>query len=118
MSREKIALLVATRDRRLEDHAVLEGLDAQTRRPDRVIVVDGGQGFRGRCGHGISWVQPDLPEDGKAFRRQTRNMGLSAVDDDIAYVGFLDDDIVLDRRAIEEMMSFWHGASDRIGARP
>lgn len=115
MTHDKIALLVATRDRRLEIGRMLESLNAQTRRPDRVIVVDGGRDSVEDVVMAFPGLNPICLRTSKPSAARQRNMGLSAVDDDIAYVGFLDDDVVLEPGAIEDMMAFWNKASDRIG---
>lgn len=115
MTHNKIALLIATRDRRLEIGRMLESLNAQTRRPDRVIVVDGGRDSVEAVVMGFPGLNPICLRTLEPSAASQRNMGLSAVDDDIAYVGFLDDDVVLDPGAIEDIMAFWNKASDRFG---
>jgi len=94
---------------------MLESLNDQTRKPDRVIVVDGGRDSVDDVVMGFPALNPICLRTLKPSIARQRNMGLSAVDEDIAYVGFLDDDVVLDPGAIEDMMAFWNKASDRIG---
>ncbi len=115
MIREKLALIVATRDRRLEIGRMLESLNGQTRRPDRVIVVDGGSDSIEDVVMGFPGLNPICLKTSKPSAARQRNSGMSLVDEDIAYVGFLDDDVVLDSGAIEAMMVFWGIASERVG---
>lgn len=115
MIHEKLALIVATRDRRIEIGRMLESLNAQIRRPDRVIVVDGGGDPIEDVVMGFPGLKPICLKSSKPSSAGQRNLGMLAVDEDIAYVGFLDDDIVLDPRAIEAMMAFWNTASEQVG---
>ena len=94
---------------------MLESLNAQTRWPDRVVVVDGGRDSVKDVVMGYPGLNPICLKTSKPSAAGQRNIGLAAVEDDIAYVGFLDDDVVLDPGAIENMIAFWNKASDRIG---
>ncbi len=114
MIHDKLALVVATRDRRPEIRRMLVSLSAQTRKPDKVIIVDGGADIVEDVVMGFPALNPIFLKASFPSASKQRNMGLSAVGDDFAYIGFLDDDVVLAPEAIEHMMEFWEQASERI----
>ncbi len=115
MTRQPLALIIATKDRPVEIRRLLRSLRAQSRRPDQVIVVDGGT-------ERVEAVIRDFPELNPAYlttsrpsAARQRNMGMEAVAADIAFLGFVDDDSVLEPEAIENMMRFWAAAPADIG---
>jgi GT2 family glycosyltransferase len=114
MGHNKLALLIATKDRPDEIRRALESLSAQSRKPDQVIVVDGGTNRVEAEVMRFPELKPIYLRAPKPSAAGQRNLGLSAVADGCEFIGFLDDDVILDPRAIEVMMTFWDGAFDRI----
>lgn len=115
MIRHPLALIIATKDRPVEIRRLLESLSAQSRRPDQVVVVDGGTDR-------VEAVVKDFPELNPAYlttlrpsAARQRNMGMEAVAADVAFLGFMDDDSVLEPEAVENMMEFWATAPADIG---
>ncbi len=115
--RHKIAFVVATKDRPAELGRLLESLSAQSRKPDEIIVVDGGA-------IGVSEVlhRPELESLALRYERclppsaaRQRNRGIARVSPGIDLIGFLDDDAVLAPGAMSRMMDFWESASSDIG---
>jgi GT2 family glycosyltransferase len=111
----RMAFVVATKDRPREIDLLLRNLEAQTRRPDEVVVVDGGREpvasiCSGIAGFPVRYIRVLPP----SAARQ-RNAGLDAVERDTHYAGFFDDDIVLEKSALERMSRFWREADQRIG---
>jgi glycosyltransferase involved in cell wall biosynthesis len=113
----RIAFLVPTRHRPSDLTVLLESFVQQTRSPDLVMIIDGGddgqtvEGFVGRYPNlNISYIRVNPP----GLTKQ-RNAGLDALPKDISFVGFLDDDIELMPDAIEVMMAFWQSASPDFG---
>jgi GT2 family glycosyltransferase len=111
----RTVFVVATKDRPRELDLLLRNLEAQTRRPDGVVVVDGGREpvasvCRGVTAFPVRYLRALPP----SASRQ-RNLGLDAAGRDAAYVGFFDDDIVLEKSALERMSRFWFEADERIG---
>ncbi len=93
---------------------MLFSLVKQSRRPDQVVIVDGGS----ESVEGVVANFPELPIDylqchPPSASRQ-RNMGIQRVGPDMEFVGFLDDDIILDSGAVEAMMRFWERASAEV----
>lgn len=115
MISDKLAFIIATKDRPVEIRRLLESLRAQSRKPDQIIVVDGGTDRVGS-------VLGDFPELNTAYltasrpsAARQRNAGLKAVATDIEFVGFMDDDSVLEPDAVENMMAFWASAPTDVG---
>jgi glycosyltransferase involved in cell wall biosynthesis len=111
----RIAFVVATRDRPGELGRLWRSLLAQTRLPDEVVIVDAS----GRP------VPPADPAQAPfrlrylttpvASATRQRNIGLGAVDPAIGLVGFLDDDAVLEERAVAEMLRFFDEFGPELG---
>jgi GT2 family glycosyltransferase len=112
---DKLALIIATKDRPIEIRRLLESLSAQSRRPDQVVVVDGGANRVEAAVLDFPELNPAYLTTPKPSAARQRNMGLTAVAADVAFVGFLDDDAVLEPGALESMMEFWEAASVKIG---
>jgi len=111
----KIAFVVPTKDREPDLRTMLTSLLQQTRRPDQVVVVDGSDPV-------IVHVVDDFPELNIDYVRvfppslsQQRNEGVARLRDDITLAGYLDDDLVLESDAVEQMLRFWDGANDEYG---
>ncbi|MFC2166812.1 glycosyltransferase family 2 protein [Acidobacteriota bacterium] len=106
----KIAFIIATKNRRERLHHMLESLNNQSVHPDLIIIVDGGTQL-------VKDVQEDFPELNLIYKTffpasaaKQRNFGLGEVSTDITLVGFLDDDVELDSLATERLLSFWENA--------
>lgn len=100
----KIILVIPTKDRPKDIQNLFESLEVQTRKPDHIIVVDGSaepiapvlSRFEDKLPiEVIRCVPPSLPKQ--------RNVGIKALPQDSDWVGFLDDDLVLDNEALEQL---------------
>lgn len=115
MFKEKIAVIIPTKDRGQELKRLLECMAKQDINPEQVVVVDGGsipvkdmvEGFKG---FKIDYVRK-IP----ASLTAQRNAGVRALRHDITLVSFFDDDILLEEGAIRAMYEFWEDASDDTG---
>jgi glycosyltransferase involved in cell wall biosynthesis len=117
MSTEKTraAFVVATKDRPREFGRLIQGLEAQTRLPDEIIVVDGGRNsVEAFCRTVRAFPVRHIPCLPPSASRQ-RNRGVDAVHPGADLIGFLDDDVVLDDSAMENMLQFWQDADGRVG---
>ena len=112
---ELLAIVIPTKDRIPELRRLLASLQRQRRQPAAIIIVESGS-FQS---HGIlnefptmniKWIHFSPP----SAARQ-RNAGLREIGSDREYVGFFDDDIVLEQNALEEMMRYWQQAPAGIG---
>ena len=110
----KLAIIIPTRNRPTLLAQTLRSLQAQTRRPDQVIVVDGSdepvEGAVGRFELPLRFVRVMPP----SLTRQ-RNAGRQAAAPDATLVGYLDDDIVLEPDALAVMVRFWDRAGPEVG---
>jgi len=110
-----LAFVIPTKDRGEDLRRMLRSLVAQTRLPDQVIVVDG-------SGVEVSWCVAEFPELKVDYVRllppslsAQRNAGMAMLRAEITHAGYLDDDVVLELDAVNEMASFWGGAGSDIG---
>lgn len=112
--RIKVSYVVATKDRPGELSRLLGSLENQTRLPDEVIVVDGGDPVevvcRGVRAFPVRYLR-GLPPSGA----RQRNLGLGAAVPGSGFIGFLDDDVVLEESALEKMALFWQVAGENVG---
>ena len=110
----KIAIVIPTIGRCNELRRMLESLAQQTRLPDQVVIVD-------EAGEGdlLSREFPTLPISVTTFPRGSasakRNRGVQHMASGIDLIGFMDDDIVLEPRAIDAMLDFWRNAPPDVG---
>lgn len=114
MLTNKLAFVVATKDRSEQLEQMLRSLERQTRRPDQVVVVDGGQ-------KSCQKIIPKFPRLSVRYTTfsppsatKQRNYGITRVQKDITLVGFLDDDVELEADAVEVIMTFWENAPETI----
>lgn len=113
--KHKIAFIIPTKDRPEDLGNLLSSLQAQTYKPDQLIVVDGGsetvEGLTSNCDNlSIKYLRVYPP----GLTKQ-RNAGVKALRSDITLVGFLDDDLTLEKDALEQMLKYWETASPEIG---
>jgi len=101
---------------RLEDLGkLLDSLAVQTRAPEQIIVVDGGN----QTVEALVASYPNLPltyvrEYPPSLARQ-RNAGMARLAPEISVAGYLDDDLVLEPDATERMAKFWDNAEPEVG---
>lgn len=112
----RISLVVPTKDRPDDLAKMLASLAAQTRKPDQVVVVDGSDPVvkpvvdRFTDELPLAYVRVFPPSLAKQ-----RNAGMAALGNDITLAGYIDDDIVLEAEAVENMVGFWESAPADIG---
>lgn len=111
----RTAFVVATKDRPRELGRLIQSLEAQTRFPDEVIIVDGGHESNEEFCRTIRAFPVRHIRSLPPSASRQRNRGIEAARREADFIGFLDDDIILDERAIEEMLRYWRGAEARVG---
>ena len=113
--RKDLAFVVATVDRPSHLARLLASLEAQTLGPAEVIVVDAGATpVADICRPARPFSVRHLTCRPPSASRQ-RNAGIAAVAPDAAYIGFLDDDVLLEPGAVEAMMAFFDAAPADVG---
>lgn len=106
----KIAFIIATKDRPGELQRLLNSLVQQTGSVEQVIIVDSSESPRD------DWWREEselgLPMEYHYFQppstSKQRNFGLTLIEPAIEWVGFLDDDVVLEKTAVEEIKKAIH----------
>jgi len=113
--KNKIAFVIATKDRPDDLFRVLESLSLQYRKPDQVIIVSSGQRPPKEIWDRHSLLSITAVHTGLPSAARQRNIGVKKADISMDLIGFLDDDVVLEKNALEEMMSFWKDAGETVG---
>ena len=113
--KQKLAVVIPTKDRPVTLKRLLSGLQEQSHQPDQIIVVDGSD-------NPIEEVLGHFPELKIDYVRvyppgltKQKNAGVARVNPHISLIGFVDDDIVFEDGSFESMMSFWEGAGQELG---
>lgn len=107
-------LVAATKDRPQKLKNLLESIQSQTLLPTEIIIVDGGD-------KSVDYISKDFKNLNIKYMQlrppsgtKQRNLGIkSAVSADL--IGIIDDDIVLEKKAIENMLLFWERAPQDLG---
>jgi glycosyltransferase involved in cell wall biosynthesis len=112
---KKLAFVVATKDRPVDLHRMLQSLVKQSCQPDQVVIVDSSSDPLNKVTEdfadlNISYIHHDQPS-----ASGQRNIGIRAIAQDINLIGFLDDDVVLEPEALGKMLEFWNRASENVG---
>ncbi len=111
----KIAFIVATKDRPQELERLLNSFERQTYPPDQVVVVDGGSISVAKLVKRFIAIPVTYMHCAPPSATRQRNMGLSTIFQKISLIGFCDDDVVFEPKAIETMMDFWEHVSENVG---
>jgi glycosyltransferase involved in cell wall biosynthesis len=111
----KIAFVVPTKDRPEDLRKMLASLQAQTRLPDQLIVVDGSNPDVRHVVDEFATLRIEYVRVFPPSLAKQRNAGMKQVRQDITLAGYLDDDIVLEPDAVEKMLQFWEGSGADLG---
>ena len=113
--RNKLAIIIPTKDRPQELTRALAVIKNQSFLPDQLIVVDGSD-------NPIDYAMEDTYPVVCTYVRvrppgltRQKNAGVAAVAEHINVLCFMDDDIVLEEGSLEAMMEFWESADSEIG---
>ena len=111
----KIAFVVPTKDREKDLRLMLSSLVCQTRIPDQIIVVDGSDPEIKFVINEFNELPIDYIREFPPSLSKQRNAGIEKLHSDITLAGYLDDDIVLESDAVENMLAFWDEADTGYG---
>jgi glycosyltransferase involved in cell wall biosynthesis len=106
-----LALVIPTKDRPEKIRDFLTSLSQQSVPCGRVIVVDGGESVKDIVLSFSDRLPVEHYECRPPGQIRQRNLGISLLDDKTPLVAFIDDDIVLEPSALEQMVSFWDNAA-------
>lgn len=112
--KNKIALIIPTRNRPELLIKLLNTIKLQQVKPDQVIIVDGSDNpikphIEPFFFKEITYVHVSPPS-----LTTQRNQGIRHLNPDITLAGYLDDDIELEPDAIKEMLAFWENSPGDI----
>jgi GT2 family glycosyltransferase len=93
---------------------MLGSLANQTRLPDQVIILDEA-GEAKRLANNYPQLKTLVTSFPRGSASAKRNRGMKLVAPEITLVGLMDDDIVLEPKALELMLNFWREASPEVG---
>ncbi|MFH1190107.1 MAG: glycosyltransferase [Candidatus Omnitrophota bacterium] len=117
MNKERMGIIIATKDRPDEVVRLLESIAAQGTGPVQTIVVDGGDGTLKDILDKFRPLKIDYARADPPSLTAQRNIGIKMLTDEVTIAVFLDDDIVLQKDSLKNMIGFWEGASaDTCGA--
>jgi len=111
----RIAFVVPTKDRPDDLRKMLASLAKQTRRPDQVVVVDGSDPPVRAVVEEFALLPIEYVRVFPPSLARQRNAGMARLSNGITLAGYLDDDLVLEARAVERMLEFWDKATPQIG---
>lgn len=114
MFKEKLAIIIPTKDRHKDISCLLESILSQGVKPTQIIVVDGGSKPVENLLKRYSTLEIDYIRSLPPSLTVQRNVGLKKLKDEVTLVSFLDDDVVLGREALKNMMRFWDNKSQDI----
>jgi len=110
----KLAFVVPTIGRPAELRSMLKSLAEQSQLPHEVIIVDEGKEEEDFAGE-FPQLNIQIVSMLGGSTSAKRNAGARAVARNITLIGFLDDDIVLEPRAVEAILTFWEQAPPEMG---
>jgi GT2 family glycosyltransferase len=108
-------LVICTKDRPDDTRRCLESVAAQSRRPDRVIIVDSSAADATRRSVEAVTRQTSLTTKfvkGAPGLTAQRNLGLTQLDESTDIVHFIDDDTILDPEYFREILAVFESSSE------
>jgi len=111
----KIAFVVPTKDRPVDLKRMLESLAKQERKPDQIIIVDGSMPPIKNVVDKFMKLPIDYITIYPPSLAKQRNVGMTLLKKDITLAGYLDDDVVLEKVAIKNMLTFWDSSESNLG---
>ncbi|MBN3040112.1 MAG: glycosyltransferase [Candidatus Omnitrophica bacterium] len=109
----KLGFIVPTKGRYDLLSRLIESISKQDIKPDLLIVVDANTkespGSINDRGLQLKYVYT-----GPNSLTEARNIGIKHIPDDFELVGYLDDDVILCEKAVEQMLKFWVNSSEKI----
>lgn len=111
----KLCLIIPTKDRPFELEHLLNSIEVQSILPGQIIIVDGGNPGIKYLSDKFSELSVDYLQVLPPGLTRQRNAGLKIVKENIDLVGFLDDDVVLEKDCLSNMLNFWERAPDQLG---
>lgn len=116
MFKEKLAIIIPTKDRPNELKLLLESIAKQEVKPAQIIIVDGGSNdSKDILNSSINLNNIDYIKKNPPSLTLQRNIGINMLKEEASLVAFFDDDIILKPGCLNNMMRFWERASSAVG---
>jgi GT2 family glycosyltransferase len=115
MQEEKLALIVATKDRPEEIRRFLCSVASQDLLPAQIVIVDGGDKPIRHIAEGFRDLSLGYVRKVPASLTAQRNAGIKTLADEITLAVFFDDDIVIEKGALRNMVNFFKAAPQDVG---
>ncbi len=112
MFKEKLAIIIPTKNRPAELRRLLESVSAQNVRPDQIVIVDGGNIPSEEIPEKFPDLKIDYIRTVSASLTLQRNIGIRELKRGVSLAAFFDDDIILEESALENMLNFWETAPE------
>jgi len=114
MFKEKLAVVIPTKDRPKELNRLFESICKQEVLPNQTIVIDGGKADSDNILKKFSHLNIDYAKINIASLTTQRNLGITFLKPDISLVCFFDDDITLEKNSLSNMLKFWENATEDV----
>jgi GT2 family glycosyltransferase len=111
----KIAFVIPTKDRPDDLKRMLKSLADQEVKPDQIIVVDGSKPTIKNIVDNFDHLKITYISTYPPSLAKQRNLGMALLNKNITLAGYLDDDVILERDAIKNMLKFWSKAMPNVG---
>lgn len=105
---QDVAFIIPTKDRPEKLKNLLNSIAGQDEVCGRVIVVDGGKSVKDVVMGFSDRLPVEYYECHPPGQIRQRNMGIRLLDDHTPLVGSFDDDIVLEKGSLKEIVAFWN----------
>lgn len=115
MFKEKLAIIIPTKDRPDEVKRFLESVREQEIKPMQIIVVDGGSEGLKDILNSFATLNIDYVKKNPPSLTLQRNIGIKMLKEEISLVAFFDDDIILEKNSLKNMMKFWEDVPEDVG---
>lgn len=102
----KIACIVCTKDRPVDLANLFASISKQSRKPDQIIIVDGSDEPIKNVIERFTDLTVDYVTVRPPGLAKQRNVGIKQLRSDIDWVGFMDDDLVLEDQCLENLELF------------
>lgn len=109
-------VIITTFNRPQKLYNLLKSLNVQRFEYERVIIINGGENVDFIVSEFLNTMNVECHECSPPGQIRQRNFGISLLDETVGYVATLDDDIIIQPDAINNIMGFIHSRHDNPAA--
>ena len=111
---EDVVLIIPTKDRPECLRKLLESIKCQQVLCSKLIIVDSGRSVADVAKNYSDEIPIEYLRSGKSGQLVQKRIGVSHLGGLCRLVGFLDDDMVIEDHALEEMLRFWNRCEENV----